>query len=565
GSVRLGFSWNTAGGFWSNDALRAFRLLGRCGGAALERGREMNGKANRRVRVFAWCLSVVLISVAICGEASGQGTIRGLPTPPKGSTRIDRYYEIWMGEAKLGYARTAEWRVGKEIHTCEILKMSMSRGKVRLLAEQGQFYVESLDGKPLRAKFVTMIATTRITRTVTVGAEEVKIVEEGGSIRRQLTLPREADLLFSAAVRKKTLELCRKGSGTFSYKALTPSLFGVVYSALENRYAGPAEVDVMGSRRKATKLVQTTTTGMITRTGAEYVDESGYTLVVESPAEGIRLVAASPTVARARGKPAELMGLMLIKAGGTRPPRGKAVRLTIRPGTDAQARKVLVKLPETATQKVVKRGLGFFVLELFPPQPPKSYKLPSRDGEMRPFLTPTLYLASDDKVVARHAAKAIGSERDAAKAARKLRDWVHRSISKKNLSVGFATASEVAKNLEGDCTEHAVLLAAMGRAVGLPSRLAVGLMYADEFAGHKRVFGYHMWTQFYIGGWVDYDASARGGYGANPHIAVGFLSLASSEPPDALWPVLRLIQAKPDIDFAGAEAPADTPDNEAKP
>ena len=43
----------------------------------------------------------------------------------------------------------------------------------------------------------------------------------------------------------------------------------------------------------------------------------------------------------------------------------------------------------------------------------------------------------------------------------------------------LATADHVAKTLEGDCTEYAMLTAAMCRAEGVPSRTAMGLVYAD--------------------------------------------------------------------------------------
>ena len=77
-----------------------------------------------------------------------------------------------------------------------------------------------------------------------------------------------------------------------------------------------------------------------------------------------------------------------------------------------------------------------------------------------------------------------------------------------NLSVGFATAGEVARSRHGDCTEYGVLLAALGRGAGIPTRVVAGLAYVDGMAGHQQVFGGHMWTQFWIQGrWVDLDAA----------------------------------------------------------
>jgi transglutaminase-like putative cysteine protease len=117
-----------------------------------------------------------------------------------------------------------------------------------------------------------------------------------------------------------------------------------------------------------------------------------------------------------------------------------------------------------------------------------------------------------------------------------LRRFVHHFIDAKDLSVGMATASEVARTAEGDCTEHAVLLAALLRAAGIPSRTVTGLLYVDEFLGHKQVFGYHMWAQAWLGEvdggvagktggrWLDVDAVL----GDDAGFDAGHIALATS-------------------------------------
>ena len=77
-----------------------------------------------------------------------------------------------------------------------------------------------------------------------------------------------------------------------------------------------------------------------------------------------------------------------------------------------------------------------------------------------------------------------------------LEGYVHSTMTKKNFSQAFSTAAEVAESREGDCTEHAVLLAALARACGIPSRVAIGLVYVESAGG----FGYHMWTEMYLDG-----------------------------------------------------------------
>jgi len=51
----------------------------------------------------------------------------------------------------------------------------------------------------------------------------------------------------------------------------------------------------------------------------------------------------------------------------------------------------------------------------------------------------------------------------------------------------------------GDCNEHAVLLAALGRAVGVPTRLVAGVVYVDG------AFLYHAWCEVWLGEWVAVD------------------------------------------------------------
>jgi hypothetical protein len=104
-------------------------------------------------------------------------------------------------------------------------------------------------------------------------------------------------------------------------------------------------------------------------------------------------------------------------------------------------------------------------------------------------------------------------------------------VDAKTLDVGLASASEVAETGRGDCTEHAVLLAGMLRAAGVPSRTASGLIYVDEALGRKNVFGYHMWTQAWLDGrWVDLDATLGPGTPFDAaHIALSYSAMADGE------------------------------------
>ena len=88
----------------------------------------------------------------------------------------------------------------------------------------------------------------------------------------------------------------------------------------------------------------------------------------------------------------------------------------------------------------------------------------------------------------------------------RLRRAVHRHIRDKSHRIGFTTAGQTVRAREGDCTEHALLLAAALRVHGVPSRLVSGLIWTPASDPDRGEFVWHMWVQAAIdGGWCDLD------------------------------------------------------------
>jgi Transglutaminase-like superfamily len=133
---------------------------------------------------------------------------------------------------------------------------------------------------------------------------------------------------------------------------------------------------------------------------------------------------------------------------------------------------------------------------------------------------PNSFIQSDDPRIVAMAREGAGDEKDPWRTAVALERYVRDKVKAKNYSQTFATAADVAQSLEGDCTEHAVLLAALLRARGLPARVAIGLVYVPA----EQAFGFHMWTEVYVDReWIGVDGTlGLGGIGA------GHLKLATS-------------------------------------
>jgi len=165
------------------------------------------------------------------------------------------------------------------------------------------------------------------------------------------------------------------------------------------------------------------------------------------------------------------------------------------------------------------------------------------DGEAGPATVGDEYLrsnplvTSNDSLVIRLARRAVGTQTDPWAKAQAISKWVAANIKEKNFETSFAPADEVARNLQGDCTEHAVLTAAMCRAEGVPSRVVVGLIYATQLGG----FGYHMWDEVYVNRrWVAVDAAFDQSQVDAVHLKLSETSLDGVSPFDTFTAVTRV-------------------------
>src|SRR5438445_441649 len=133
---------------------------------------------------------------------------------------------------------------------------------------------------------------------------------------------------------------------------------------------------------------------------------------------------------------------------------------------------------------------------------PEHARLGAADAALAQYLAPTPFIESDDAAIVATAGSIVGSGRDATAAARALVAWVNEHLEQAP-SVTVPSAREVLAARRGDCNEHAVLLAALARAAGIPARVVAGAMYLDG------AFYYHAWTELWLGTWVSADAVFR--------------------------------------------------------
>ncbi len=145
-------------------------------------------------------------------------------------------------------------------------------------------------------------------------------------------------------------------------------------------------------------------------------------------------------------------------------------------------------------------------------------------------------IQSSDPLIAQLATRLGEGEKDPEKLAIKLTEGVHKTIRKKNFSRAFDSARDVATRMEGDCTEHAVLLTALLRQQMIPARVASGVIAVER--DNETAMIYHMWTEAWVGErWLALDA-AFGGRAGCDHIKFLESDLDSNNPYLALLPVM---------------------------
>ncbi|HUE77524.1 MAG TPA: transglutaminase-like domain-containing protein [Longimicrobiales bacterium] len=128
-----------------------------------------------------------------------------------------------------------------------------------------------------------------------------------------------------------------------------------------------------------------------------------------------------------------------------------------------------------------------------------SYTLPyDSEGPAAEELEATPLIQAEDPRIVETARRIAAGSTDPADVARRLTDWVYDNV-RKDITLSIPSAVQVLETRQGDCNEHTVLYVALARAVGLPTRTAVGLVHI------RGRFYYHAWPEVWLDGWVAVD------------------------------------------------------------
>lgn len=467
------------------------------------------------------------------------------PADPATNTR-ETWDVIQMDGVQIGTTQTSETRETSpgQSHVTTVSRMNMSvhRREQEIKTEQTAVTVEDESGGVVRfeARISSGTSTIRVQGTRRGDHWEVHTESAGRVVTNRL--PYDPSLTGFFATEQTLRRNPMKPGESRSQRMLFPGLSGVDVASNLIEAIETEPTRLLDGTQTLLKIRSTTTVGDQSLTSFLWVDTEGQVLKSEVPQLFTTYRVDRSTAVKGRSAaPFDLADATAVRIARGLPAGHKtqqaSYRVRLKAGSPADS---FASQGAQTVEELDDRTARITVRAVRPDSPPAGKPETPPVGA---DLAPNSLIQSDDPRVVKMAQQVADGESDPWRIAVALESHVRRSMRRVDLSSAMASAGDVARTLSGDCTEHAVLLAALCRARDIPARVATGLIYLDRPAP---AFDFHMWTEVWIADrWISLDATlALGGIGAG-HLKLADSNLASSNELSvvlAVLPVLRQLE-----------------------
>ncbi len=467
---------------------------------------------------------LLLVLLAVPGYTDGAGSAvkderpgSDVEAPATRELERDLWYAVELLGQRSGYfhieIRWVPFGGAEALRTREVLRNEMARTnggvteEVRVSSTTTRF--EAPDGRTLRIENDLDQGGGPTRSRVEILGDRARVTLNGAAGERSFEIPWDESFMGPGAAQEAIDELIGGETDTVTYKVFSFEAGNRILDmkarvverrpgggvVLEQEFGGLGAVARETYDRDGTLLRQEVGPVVLRLTGREEA-----LAPIEASLEAFRRI----TVSLDRRVPHH------ISQG--------AFRLMPRPGGEDLSLKQL--FVEDGRQSVARDEEGreiLLVRSLSEPWPE-----PATPFDPQPFLQASSLIESDDPQIRRLARSLVTDGVDPLAHARRLERWVFDQIGFSGAGIGLASARQTLDSKDGDCTENAFLLAALLRAVNIPSRVVVGLVGAGEDEGHTR-FVPHAWVEAYIGGWLSLDAAVYA-----PQVDVTHLAMAKT-------------------------------------
>lgn len=434
-----------------------------------------------------------------------------------------RYMVILMQGRKIGHVVQTRSVENSHVITTEEAALTVGRGGQPVTVTSREMYIETDDGQPLSFEMTMQTSSDTHKTSGTIKDDKVHLTSRVMGTVRETVADWPAETRMPEGTRLLQQQKGLAPGTEYRITTFLPDKLMPVPSAYV--IGQKQKVQLLSQERELTEIRQTFTIQGMEYTVTHFVDDEYNILKRIMPMAGTTLeyIACDRETALRENDIVDLFEKLSIPSPVQLTDLNTihSVTYKLKP-TDGHT----ITLPNSSHQKV-RRGNDSLMVTVQRLTPPEDVAIPydGTDPNILQALKPAEFLQADNEQIIDLARHAIGGTTRAARAARRIESFVAGYIQQKDMSVGYASAVEVAQSRQGDCSEHAVLAAAMCRAVGIPARVVSGLIYNDAVS-RSSAFSGHMWVEVYIGGqWYGLDATPQNGnnvsFGFSPaHIAM---------------------------------------------
>lgn len=416
---------------------------------------------------------------------------------------VQEWFQITLNDTPAGWQHVVESESGDIRTHANIEEMRLARAGTEVKIRSSTVWVDRVNGAPVSMTWKQELGGQPVVTTWTFGSDAVEVrVEQGGrtSVTQQ-PLP-EGVWLTPLAARDYLKQRSEAGAEEISYRTIMPDL-GLAPVMQTWKQVGRSVLQVLDRPRPVTEWSVKTAGLPVEMTVWTSHDWRNVRTTMKAAFGSICSTMTDQATAQSLhvGPVPELFVSLFIQPTGTASGLSSASRAQMKLTTVDGG---LLRLPSAGGQRVEHEAEDHLLIAVEADGTSQATAAELSDVAYRQASS---MINSEDVLIHKlrdAALEPLAADATSAGKAEALRRFVTGHITSKGLATAFATASDAARARAGDCSEHGVLLAALLRSAGIPSRVASGLIYMDQI----NAFGWHMWTQALIDGrWVDLDAT----------------------------------------------------------
>ncbi|MCC7073636.1 MAG: transglutaminase domain-containing protein [Deltaproteobacteria bacterium] len=391
--------------------------------------------------------------------------------PARGTPEVllQQTLAITLGGQEVGTMDALDLRDKGGTTLSRITKLSVQRGATRNDMVTETLVKLAPNGAPQSYRYARTDKSGTLVTEGRIAGDKLELVTTQNGAKVKSNVPIPADSTFALALEHETRTHLKDG-------------LSIEKNVVLEEMGAPVPMTVTVKKKGAGYLISSSFANLTTD---EEVDAAGRTVVARTPAVGIVAYPVGRAPADLGTGTADLLALSTWVTKDVGAPAGR-VRYRV---TTSDAASFAV--PEDDRQRVLKRTATTIDIEV---KAGVSSAASLDDAKKKKALAATPYEAVDDARIKRTAAEVTKGAKDKRDEVARLVRFVYDHVEAKGLDRGYAPAVATLESKAGDCTEHSVLLSALARARGVPTRLVDGVVVDQTRAG------YHEWVEVWLEG-----------------------------------------------------------------